>query len=155
MKQKTLATLITFVLMLVMPATSRAQDALFEKFNDVNGITTIYISKTMLQMVPNVKAGNHEVGNVASKLDQLRVLSCERPSMIANLKKQFVDYYKKNKYEVVMQANDSDEHTSIYYKKLNSNKAEFALIAEDGDEISIINVKGNVNLKDIQQIAEK
>ena len=155
MKQNIFTTLIALTLMFVMPAKSLAQDAIFEKFNDVNGITTVYISKTMLQMIPNVKASNIEVGNVASKLDQLRVLSCERPSMIANVKKQFVDYYKKNQYEIVMQANDDGDHATIYFKKLKAGKSEFALITEEDDEISIINVKGDINLKDIQQITGK
>ena len=56
MKQNIFTTLIALTIMFVMPAKSLAQDAIFEKFNDVNGITTIYISKTMLQMIPNVKA---------------------------------------------------------------------------------------------------
>jgi hypothetical protein len=52
-----------------------AQEAIFEKYDDTNGVTTIYISKTMLGMIPNVKAGKHDIGKIAPKLDYLRILS--------------------------------------------------------------------------------
>lgn len=152
MKQIHITARLILLMMLMLPAKLVAQEALFEKFNDTNGISTVYISKTMLQMVPNVKAGKHPVGNIASKLDQLRVLNCERPSMIANIKKQFTDYYKKNKYEVVMQANEEGEHVTIYHRPLKAGKSEFALMAQEEDGLNIIFVSGNITLKDIQQI---
>lgn len=155
MKQIVHSALLTLALLLALPALTKAQDALFEKFNDAEGITTVFISKTMLQMIPNVKAGKHDIGNIASKLDQLRILTCERPSMVANIKKQAVQMYKNNQYEVIMQANEDGEHVTIYYRKLKNGKSEYALLADEGDEISIINVKGNVTLKDIQQLTGK
>jgi hypothetical protein len=152
MKHIGVATRLILVLMLMLPVRGMAQEALFEKFNDANGITTIYISKTMLRMVHNVKAWRRPIGNMASKLDELRVLNCERPSMIANIRKQFADYYKKNKYEVVMQAKDDEENVTIYFHQLKGGKAEYALLAEENDEISVIYLNGNITLKDIQQL---
>lgn len=153
MKHTNIAARLILVIMLMLPAKLVAQEAIFERFSDTNGITTVYISKTMLQMVPNVKAGKHAVDDVAAKLDQLRVLNCERPSMIANIKKQFADYYKKNKYEVVMEAHEDGEHVTIYHHPLKAGKSEFALVAQEENSLSIIYVSGNVTLKDIQQIA--
>ena len=155
MKQKTLAALLTLVLMFILPATTMAQDALFDKFNDAEGVTTVFISKTMLQMIPNVKAGDREIGQIASKLDQLRVLHCERPSMIPSIKKQAQELFYKNKYEIVMHMSEDGEHMTVYHKKLKDGKSEFALLAEEDGEISIINLKGNITLKNIQEIAEK
>ena len=57
-----------------------AQKAIFDKYEDTNGVTTIYISKTMLGMIPNVKAGKHDIGNIASKLDYIRILARSRHS---------------------------------------------------------------------------
>ena len=146
-------TLLLTSLMIAFPsAKAMAQDALFEKFNDVDGITTIYISKTMLQMIPNVKTGKHDISSIAAKLDQLRVLTCERPSMIASVKKHALEVYNNGKYEVAMQINDSGEHVTIYHKKLNKEKSEFALLAEETDEITIISLQGKITLKDIQLI---
>ena len=155
MKQFIYTLLFTILLIVFPSAKTIAQDALFEKYSDVDGITTIYISKTMLQMIPNVKAGDREIGQVASKLDQLRVLHCERPSMIPSIKKQAQELFYKNKYEIVMHMSEDGEHMTVYHKKLKDGKSEFALLAEEDGEISIINLKGNITLKNIQEIAEK
>lgn len=148
---------LLYTLLVVLMATftsekAMAQDALFEKFNDMDGITTIFISKTMLQMIPNVKTGKHDISSIAAKLDQLRVLTCERPSLIPSVKKQALEVYGNGKYEVAMQINDSGESTTIYHKKISKDKSEFVLLSEESDEISIISVKGKISLKDIQSI---
>lgn len=147
-----LYTLLVILMTTFPSAKTMAQDALFEKYNDVDGITTIFISKTMLQMIPNVKTGKHDISGISSKLDQLRVLTCERPSLIPSVKKQALEIYGNGQYEVVMQINDSGEHVTIYHKKLGKDKSEFVLFSEESDEISIISVKGKISLKDIQSI---
>ena len=152
MKERTYTILIALFFFILMPVKLMAQEEMFEKFNDAEGVTTVYISRTMMQMIHNVKAGKHNIGNISSKLDQLRVLTCERRQMATSIKKQFVEYYKKNQYEVIMQANESNEHSTIYHKNLKGGKAEFSLLTEDDGEINIIYVKGDVTLKDIQQI---
>lgn len=152
MKQLIYTLLLTILTTTFPSVKAMAQDALFEKYNDVDGVTTIYISKTMLQMIPNVKKGKHDISRIAAKLDQLRVLTCEKPSLIASIKKYALGIYSKGQYEVAMQFNDSEEHVTIYHKKLNKGKSEFALLSEENGEITIISLRGNITLKDIQLI---
>jgi len=152
MKQFIFSLLLTILMIGFPSAKTSAQDALFQKYNDVEGVTTIYISKTMLRMIPNVKTGKHDISTIASKLDQLRVLACERPSLIASIKKNALEAYSKGQYEVAMQVNDSGEHVTIYCKKLGKDKAEYALLSEEDGEISIISLQGRITLKDIQLI---
>ena len=112
-----------------------AQKAIFDKYEDTNGVTTIYISKTMLGMIPNVKAGKHDIGNIASKLDYIRILSWS------------------GNYETIMKMNDDGEKMTIYQRTLKDGKNEFALLTEDKDEVTIINLMGAITLKDIKDIA--
>jgi len=49
------------ILMTVLCGICHAQDALFRKYADVNGISTVYISKSMFRMMPNIKAGNKDI----------------------------------------------------------------------------------------------
>jgi len=143
----------TLVLIILPVAHVSAQDALFDKYEDANGVSTVFISKTMLSMIPNVKAGHHDVGKMASKLDQLRILTCEKPSFIPQLLEEARGVYKSNGYEIIMKMNDDGEKVTIYQRKLKDNKNEFVLLTEEKAEISIINVKGNITISDIQQFA--
>ncbi len=142
------------LVLMTLPVTRvSAQDALFDKYEDTNGVSTVYISKTMLGMIPNVEAGGHDVGKMASRLDQLRILTCEKPSVIPRLLEDARSMYKSNGYEIIMKMNDDGEKVTIYQRKLKDNKNEFVLLTEEKAEITIINVKGNITIRDIQQFA--
>ncbi len=130
-----------------------AQKAIFDKYEDTNGVTTIYISKTMLGMIPNVKAGKHDIGNIASKLDYIRILSCEKPALFSKLIDEARKTYRSGNYETIMKMNDDGEKMTIYQRTLKDGKNEFALLTEDKDEVTIINLMGAITLKDIKDFA--
>ena len=140
------------LLLMTVAQSAMAQDALFDKYEDTNGVTTIFISKTMLGMIPNVKAGNHDISKIASKLDQLRILTCEKATLIPRILDDAKKTYKSEGYEAIMRMNDEGEKMTIYQRSLKGGKNEFVLLQEDGSNLNIINVKGAITLKDIQMI---
>ena len=145
---------IAFLSLLLMTVVqgAMAQDALFDKYEDTNGVTTVFISKTMLGMIPNVKAGNHDISKIAGKLDQLRILTCEKASLIPHILDDAKKTYKSEGYEAIMRMNDDGGKMTIYQRSLKGGKNEFVLLQEDGSNLNIINVKGAITLKDIQMI---
>ena len=72
-----------------------AQKAFFDKYDDKEGISTVYISATMLRMMGNVQAGNKDITRIAKRLDHIQVLECERPSLINSIKNAAFAYYKQ------------------------------------------------------------
>lgn len=145
--------ILFLVTALVFSIHASAQKALFDKYEDTNGVTSIYISKTMLGMIPNVKAGKHDIGNIASKLDYIRILSCEKSALFSRLLDDARKNYQSGNYETIMKMNDDDEKVTIYQRTLKDGKNEFALLTEDKDEVTIINLMGTITLKDIKDIA--
>ena len=130
-----------------------AQEKLFDKYEDTKGVTTIFISKKMLGMIPNVQAGKREIGQIASKLDYLRVLACEKESLISTLLNDAKKAYRSGGYEAIMTMNNDGEKVIIYQRTLKDGKNEFSLLTNEKNEITIINVMGTVTLKDIKDIA--
>ena len=92
--------IIFIILMALTCHLSYSQDALFKKYEDVKGISTVFISKSMLSLMPKIEAGDVDISRIASKLDRIQVLECERPSLIPAIKKEAVAYYKKYRPEV-------------------------------------------------------
>ena len=129
-----------------------AQDALFNKYENSKGVTTVFISKTMLKLVSSFEKENVDFSKISNRLDCIRILSSERPSLFPAIRKDAVDYFNRNKYEVVMQVKEDDENTTIYMKPHGKDKNEFVLLSVEKDEISVINVVGNITVKDIQAI---
>lgn len=132
-----------------------AQDSFFDKYADMDGVTSVYISKAMLSMMPDMKTEGVNIGGVASKLDNIQILSCEKPAIIAKLKKETEFINPKNGYEELMRINDEGEKTTIYLKHDKSGKKEFVLLNNEKGEFTIIIITGNLTLQEIQGIINK
>ena len=132
-----------------------AQDRFFDKFADMEGVTSVYISKAMLSLMPNMKTEGVNIGEVASKLDNIQILSCEKPDIITKLKQETAFISPKNGYEELMRINDAGEKTIIYLKRDKNGKKEFVLLNNEKDEFTLIVITGNLTLQEIQGIINK
>ena len=132
-----------------------AQDSHFDKFADMDGVTSVYISKAMLSLMPDMKTEGVNIGEVASKLDNIQILSCEKPDIIAKLKKETAFISPKNGYEELMRINDEGEKTIIYLKRNKNKEKEFVLMSQEKNEFTIIAITGNLTLQEIQGIINK
>ncbi len=131
-----------------------AQSALFKKYENVKGVTTVYISKALLGLVPKLEAGDMDISAIASKLDHVQVLTCERPSMVKEIKETAIEQLSKGGYNNLMTVRDGDEQTIIYGKSLGKGKNEFVLLEIEKNEINIVNISGSIPLEDIKRIAD-
>ena len=64
-----------------------AQESFFDKYADMEGVTSVYISKAMLSLMPDMKTEEIYIGELASKLDNIQILNCEKASVTAQIKK--------------------------------------------------------------------
>lgn len=146
------------ILVMVMALTCNmmfAQSALFKKYDNVKGVSTVYISKALLSLIPEMHTGNKDISKIAGKLDHVQILSCERPSFVSEIKSEAISYFKNGGYTNLMKVSDDGGQTFIYGKSVDNGKNEFVLFSYMDDEVNIINVMGNVTLNDIKQISVK
>lgn len=141
-------------LLLCLCLSASAQKALFNKYCDAKGVTSVYISKAMLGMAAGLKAGKSDISKIASRLDHLQILTFERPSMIRTVRKEAVEAFRKEGFEQIMQVKDDGDNVTIYLKTHKNKKNEFVLFNVSEDELEIINVLGNVTLKEIKGLTE-
>lgn len=132
-----------------------AQDSFFDKFADMDGVTSVYISKTMLNLMPDMQTEGVNIGKVASKLDNIQILSSEKPSVIAKLRKELEYINPKNGYEELIRVNDEGDKTTIYLKRNKSGKKEFVLLNNEKNEFTVILITGDLTLEEIQGIVNK
>jgi hypothetical protein len=129
-----------------------AQDALFKKYGNTRGVETVFISKSMLSMMPTVEVNDKRISS--KKIDRIQMLSCERPSMVRTIKTEAVASFERGHYEEMMRMHDGDEQTIIYCRSLGRGINEFVLMETERDEINIINIQGRITLSDIKHLAE-
>lgn len=148
-------TYIITLLLSLCSLMSYAQESFFDKFADMDGVTSVYISKAMLSMMPNMKTEGINIGEVAGKLDNIQILSCEKADLIPKIKKEIEYINPKNGYEELMRVNDAGDKTTIYLKKDKNGKKEFVLLSGEKKEFTIVVITGDLSLQEIQRIVNK
>lgn len=147
--------LITIALLALLSTGARAQKELFQKYEDTKGVTTVVVSKAMLQLAGGIASvGGNEMAKMANRLDGVRILNCEDKSLVRRVKKDAEDIFKDEEWEEVMRVNDEGQRVVIYQRKLKGGKNEFSLMTEDKSELTIVNLTGNVSLEDMKGMAE-
>lgn len=143
---------VVTLLMVVVAQLAMAQDIIFKKYEDAKGVQTVYLSKTLLSLAAGSldDVEDMDLRSIAGKLDNLRILDCEKASMAAKIKVDALAAFNNGRYEEMMRVNDGDEKTFIYFRK-NGKKNEFALLNIEKDEVQLINIIGTMTLEDIKR----
>ena len=148
---------IIVLLMTLCSVYSYGQQSFFDKYAEMDGVTSVYITKSMLSLFPqgqtNVNGVN--IGNIASRLDNIQILSSDKPDIIAKLRKETADINSRNGYEELMRIREDGEKTTIYFRDKKQEKKEFVLLTDEKDELTIISIVGDLTLQEIQGIINK
>ncbi len=131
---------------------SFGQESSLEKFADMDGVKSVYISKAMLSLMPGLEVQGVDIGSTATKLDNIQILSTEKSDIREKMSKEVKTLVSKGKVEELMRVKEDDENVFIYMKDLGEKKSEFILFNDDKDELTVIIITGTLTLNDIQKI---
>lgn len=141
------------ILLLIGILSSHAKDTIFDRYSEEDGVTTVYISKAMLSMMSNIDTGGFDIGPIASKLDQIRILTCEKKSLAQKIAKDTETMASADKeYEKFVSINEKDEKTAIWMKSLPDGKNEYLITVLEPSELTIIFISGSVTAADTQNL---
>lgn len=132
--------------------TTMAQKALFDKYESSKGVETVFISKAMLSFAGSIGGIDKDIVRVANKLDEVRILSCEKPAKARAIVSEARAIYSKG-YTELMRLNDDGEKVTIYQKPVGK-KHEYVLLSVERDEVDIINLVGTLTLEELKRIAD-
>lgn len=148
---------ILAILATVFSLFAQAQQSFFDKYAEMEGVTSVYISKNMLSLLPNVNStvnGIH-IGDIANCLDNIQILSSDESAIISKLRKETASINTQNGYEELMRVREDGEKTTIYFKDKKGKKKEFVLLVDEKDELTIISIVGDLTLQEIQGMIQK
>ena len=150
-------TLIIAIMATLCSVCSYGQQSFFDKYAEMDGVTSVYITKSMLSLFPkgqtNVNGIN--IGDIASRLDNIQILSTDEQPIVDKLRKETSDINTRNGYEELMRVREDGEKTTIYFKDGKKDKKEFLLLQDAKDEFTIISIVGDLTLQEIQGIINK
>ena len=149
--------LYTLLLSLFFVATVAAQinnDALFEKYAEKDGVTSVYISKKMFQLMPSMETAGLNLINMKGKIESLQILTCENESLQEQMRKDFSGLIKKE-HEELMRVRDGESKITFYIKQKGELINELIMLSDDEKEFSVIQLLGQFTLQDIQEITKE
>ena len=146
-------TSIIALLMICCSVFCYGQQSYFDKYADLDGVTSVYITKSMLSLFPKGKTNVNgiNIGDIASRLDNIQILSADEKNIIDQLRKETSSINTKNGYEELLRIREDGTKTTIYFNEKKKQK-EFVLLVDEKDEFTIISIVGDLTLQEIQGI---
>ncbi|MBN1132643.1 MAG: DUF4252 domain-containing protein [Bacteroidales bacterium] len=140
----------------LISAQQKAVENLFNRYQGIEGVTTVMIGPEMFQVMKSLNIEEIE-GNEfpVDKLTSVRILSIEDNDKFPGI--NFYEEVRKDleldDFTEVMTVNDGNETVRMWMKNQDTQILEFLLIVGGGDNV-LIYITGNFNMNDIEGIAE-
>lgn len=144
---------ILLILLLFCSGVCFGQNKLFEKYAEMDDVTSVYISKAMFQMMPTMETSGLNLMNMKGKIESLQILSTENATKKEAMSKEFTRLIG-NQHEELMRVKDGKTRATFYIKKNGDKISELIMLANTDTNFSVIQLLGNFTLQDIQNITK-
>ena len=168
--------LILSALVAIVTLAAHAQHDYFEKYADMEGVTSVYISKTMFKFIQGlpIETDDVDMSGIIKKLDGLYILTTEEPEIMEALRKEtafitksedfeciksktktkeYVSRSENNGYEEIVRIKEDGQKVAIYMKEETDARTEYVVIVDSPDDEYIIMIfTGTLQPKDVQGI---
>lgn len=144
---------ITTMFLMLSFIWAHAQNEVFEKLSDHKGITTVFISKSLLGMMPNMDMGGANIAGLTGKLEQMEIYTADSDKNAVRLiKNEITQLVKSKKYETLMAIKEDGENISFYAHKDGDKFKDLIMYMEEPGECTVIRIMGNFTSSDIQKV---
>jgi len=151
---KRIYTLILLLSLVIMGASAQIEE-FFNRYSDTDGVTSVYISKSLLRMMPDVKTDGVDLKGLGNKLESIRVLTTEDKALAEKLQSDLKKDLKVKDYEELLKVNEGKEKTMIYMKTGKNGVNEYLIINQETGEFNAIQIMGKITPDDIQNMVNE
>lgn len=144
---------IFLILFLFCTSLCFAQDNLFEKYADMDNVTSVFISKKMFDLMPNIESGSLNLVNLKGKINNLQIITSDKRDVREQMRKEFGDLISKS-HEELMRVKDDDTRASFYITQQGDLINEMIMLADTDSDYVVIRLTGRFTLQDIQDVAK-
>lgn len=136
---------------LLLPLLCQAQ-SLFAKYNDMNNVSSVYISKAMIEMNPELYAKDVNIGKIAKQLELVQILSTMDNEVKRELRRDIESVVQAQKYELLMKQKGIVSRMAFYVKRKGEKVQDLIMVVDGAATLKYVRLVGDMTLKDIQNI---
>ena len=156
--------------MLAMLPLFTFSQSVFDKFEDMDDVSTVVVSKKAFELMIKMSGENAEAKeyiDMVGGLTGLRVFATENTSIAADMKSKVTSYLKSSKLSELMRVKDKEGNVKIYIKegKDADHVSELFMFVEGiskhmgGEdrkpEAIIVSITGDIDLNKISELTTK
>ncbi len=165
-KMKVKLTILLFVFTLI----TFAQNSMFEKYEDLDDVSTVVVTKHAFKLMGKVASDSPEAKSykeMVNNLDYLAVYTTDNVKIAGDMIKDIQKYLKSTKLSELMRIKDKDANVKIFVKegKDEDHVSElFMYITSLKDkvnvngrkpEVVVVSLTGNIDLNKIGELTDK
>jgi len=156
MKTKSVTLLLLLILFAVQGfAQKDPVERLFEKYNGKEGYTTVYISSKMFSMFSQADIEDPEFNALMKNLKDIRILAQdEKDGKSPDFFEMIDRELPKDEYEELMTVTEPGQKVKFLVKEENGKIAELLMVVGGGGDNVLIDIRGNIDLKQISQLSK-
>lgn len=142
-----------------------AQTSIFDKFEDLQDVTTVVVNKEAFKMLSKFKGSTsgeaQEYLEMVKNLESLKVFTTENAAIAKDMNDAVSAYLKSAKLTEFMRVKDKDANVKIYVRqgKDENHVSELLMFVNDlqnssNQEAVILSLTGDIDLNKISAITE-
>lgn len=136
----------------LLPLLCGAQSELFNKYGDMRSVSSVYISKAMIETNPNLFATDVYIGRVSGQLNSVQILSTKDSDLKKEMRKDLASLVQASKYELLMKQKGLVTKSEFYISRQGDKVKELIMIVDGPPVLKFVYLEGDMTLKDIQNI---
>jgi hypothetical protein len=141
------------VICLLCPLLGFAQSQLFDKYAEMDNVTSVYISKAMFNMIPAIGDVGLSLTNMKGKVESLQLVSTQSTDHASRMRKEFSQLVTK-RHEELMRVRDGKQRITFYANQQGDIIKDLLMLADADSSFTAIQIIGNFTLQDVQEIAK-
>ena len=143
----------------IAPFVGFAQTKAFDKFQNVDGIESVCISKKMFEMAGSIDAtGSSEKTkkclDMVKNIDNLKVFTTSERRHKKDLSNAVASYLKETSLTELLAVNDKDSTVKVFVKEGGKSSAirEALVFVESDKEVVVVSFTGALDLNDLKKL---
>jgi len=163
--------IILLIAVVIMSYSTYAQTSIFDKFEDMDDVSSVIVNQEAFKMLARFKGGGEEGQEyleMVQNLNSFKVFTTEKPEIATEMTAIMNKYLKSSKLTELMRVKDDDTNVKIYIRqgKDGDHVSELLMFVngvgkymKDSDspikaETVILSLTGDIDLNKISKLTE-
>jgi len=156
--------IIFIIALAILPFTNYAQISIFDKFEDMDDVTSVIVNKEAFKMLSKFKGNSPEAKQYAEMvkdLETLKVFTTESTTIANQMDEVVSKYLKTSKLVELMRVKDKGANVKIYIRsgKDENHVSELLMFVNDlknkaDKQAVVLSLTGEIDLNKVSEITD-